>query len=77
MTCIVCFTDIVVDNCAICRNHIMDLCKLIIDTVRACVGRGVCIWEIHGSTSKVNSPVCTIIWSRFPKRAYCHEVVLV
>lgn len=20
------FTDIVVDNCAICRNHIMDLC---------------------------------------------------
>jgi hypothetical protein len=20
--------DIVVDNCAICRNHIMDLCKL-------------------------------------------------
>ena len=21
-------TDIVVDNCAICRNHIMDLCKL-------------------------------------------------
>jgi len=22
------FSDIVVDNCAICRNHIMDLCKL-------------------------------------------------
>ena len=22
-------TDIVVDNCAICRNHIMDLCKLL------------------------------------------------
>ena len=21
------FADIVVDNCAICRNHIMDLCK--------------------------------------------------
>jgi RING-box protein 1 len=21
--------DIVVDNCAICRNHIMDLCKLL------------------------------------------------
>lgn len=21
-------SDIVVDNCAICRNHIMDLCKL-------------------------------------------------
>ena len=21
------FSDIVVDNCAICRNHIMDLCK--------------------------------------------------
>ena len=22
-----CAWDIVVDNCAICRNHIMDLCK--------------------------------------------------
>lgn len=22
-----CCIDIVVDNCAICRNHIMDLCK--------------------------------------------------
>lgn len=22
----ICFLDIVVDNCAICRNHIMDLC---------------------------------------------------
>lgn len=21
------YADIVVDNCAICRNHIMDLCK--------------------------------------------------
>ena len=24
-----CFADIVVDNCAICRNHIMDLCKFL------------------------------------------------
>ena len=22
------YVDIVVDNCAICRNHIMDLCKM-------------------------------------------------
>ena len=30
-----CLTDIVVDNCAICRNHIMDLCKLV--NIKPCV----------------------------------------
>ena len=25
--CMLYISDIVVDNCAICRNHIMDLCK--------------------------------------------------
>jgi hypothetical protein len=26
LECLIVFPDIVVDNCAICRNHIMDLC---------------------------------------------------
>ena len=29
--------DIVVDNCAICRNHIMDLCKRVNSTYCLCV----------------------------------------
>jgi hypothetical protein len=28
--------DIVVDNCAICRNHIMDLCTLLLNTSLLC-----------------------------------------
>jgi len=30
------FADIVVDNCAICRNHIMDLCKLVLSIENCC-----------------------------------------
>lgn len=36
VTCVV-LTDIVVDNCAICRNHIMDLCEFGTDLTYMCV----------------------------------------
>ncbi|CAA6674045.1 unnamed protein product [Spirodela intermedia] len=70
--------DIVVDNCAICRNHIMDLCiecqaNQASNTSEECtVAWGVCNHAFHFTASADGSRLAKCAHSRMEFQKYGH-----